>query len=241
MKYFTIKTNFLPLLACTILLSCGGGSGSDEPDIPDTPETVTPPGISTLIFPDNNEECTEGEILNDTQSTVIFQWNASTNTSSYEINLTNLNTNSLARIISNTNSAPITLLRGTPYEWFVISKGTGTTEIAQSASWRFYNAGEGILNYAPFPAVALTPQRGSSLSSSGNLTLEWSGSDVDDDIMEYEIFFDTVSPPATSIGVTVESNITTQVVAATTYYWRVVTKDSSNNTSSSEVFEFKTN
>jgi len=43
MKYFTIKTNFLPLLACTILLSCGGGSGSDEPDIPDTPETVTPP------------------------------------------------------------------------------------------------------------------------------------------------------------------------------------------------------
>ncbi len=241
MKYFNIKTN-LSILACSLLLACGGGGdGDDEPDIPDMPVAVTPPGVSTLIFPDNNEECTEGEVLNDTQSSVLFQWNTSTNTSSYEVNLTNLNTNSLARIISNTNSAPITLMRGTPYEWFVISKGTGTTETAQSSVWRFYNAGEGVLNYAPFPAIAVVPQRGSSLSSSGNLTLEWTGSDVDDNIIEYEVFFGTISPPETSIGVTSDSTISTQVVGSTTYYWRVVTKDSSNNTSSSEIFEFKTN
>jgi hypothetical protein len=71
--------------------------------------------------------------------------------------------------------------------------------------------------------------------------LEWTGSDVDDDIIEYEVFFGTISPPETSIGVTSDSTISTQVVASKTYYWRVVTKDSSNNTSSSEIFEFKTN
>ena len=242
MKYFNKIHKFLFILMGTALLSCGGsGGGDDGPTTPKPPETVTPPGVSTLIFPEDNKECTEGEILNDTQSNVTFQWNASTNTSSYEINLINLNSNATARIISNTNSAPITLMRGTPYEWFVISKGTGTTETAQSLTWRFYNAGEGVTNYAPFPATAVAPARGSSVASTGNLNLEWSGSDVDDDITEYEVFFGTDSPPTTSIGVTEETSLSTQVITATTYYWRVVTKDSGNTTSSSEIFEFKTN
>ena len=240
MKYLNIINKFLFVLSCILIASCGGGGG-DDPVTPEPPEVViTPPGASTLLFPDNNKECTEGEVLSEVQSSVNFQWNASTNTNSYEINVINLTTNSTARIISNTNSAPITLSRGTPYEWFVISKATGVVETAQSPTWRFYNAGQGIANYAPFPAVAIAPVRGSSISNTTNVTLEWSGSDVDDDITEYEVFFGTENPPTTSIGVTAETTSSAQIIAATTYYWSVVTKDSGNNTSTSEIFEFKT-
>lgn len=243
MKYFNKITKFLFALTCTLIISCGGGGddGPTTPTPPTPPDAVTPPGISTLIFPDDDEECTEGEILNDTQSSVTFEWNASTNTDSYEINLTNLNTDATARIISSTNSTPITLLRGIPYEWFVISKASGTVETAQSVTWRFYNAGEGVSNYAPFPATAVAPARGLSVTSTGSIALEWSGSDVDNDITEYEVFFGINTLPATSIGITTETSISAEVIAGTTYYWRVITKDSGNNTSSSEIFEFKTN
>ncbi len=228
------------VLIVLTFISCGGGDGGNDPT--PIPEMVSPPGRSTLIFPERNKECTEGDILNESQSEVLFEWNASQNTDSYELNLINLNLNSTLKIPTNTNEASATLTRGAPYEWFVISKAALTNVTTESERWRFYNAGEGVQNYAPFPAEAIRPQRGTSMNTTGNrITLEWSAEDVDNDIEQYEILYGTEATPVNSIGTTNLKTMDVDVTQGTNYYWRVLTTDSNSNTSSSEIFLFKIN
>jgi len=221
-----------PVIVITTLISCRKKKNPD-------PVSQGDPSATNLVFPDNNLECTEGTVVSDTQSTVIFQWQASANTDSYEVNLKNLNTNSSSSINSNTNEASITLGRGVPYEWFVVSKSNGSNATAQSDTWRFYNAGGGVANYAPFPASAVSPTRGQTVSASGSIDLEWEGNDVDNDLTEFEVFFSTTNNPTTSLGTTAQSSISATISSGTTYYWRVISKDAAGNTSESDVFDFK--
>ncbi|MBT8183395.1 MAG: hypothetical protein KJN76_01035 [Eudoraea sp.] len=224
------------LLMGVLLVSCGGGDSGGDPD--PQPDPVAAPSAATLIFPDNNTECNEGDVVSDTQSRVTFQWNASQNTDSYEINIKNLNSNNTSKSNSNTNSADITIERGVPYEWFVVSKATGTAETASSATWKFYNQGPGIENYAPFPAEAVYPNRGASIDSSGPITLEWTASDVDNDLAEFDVYFGMEPDPVTLVETTAESTSEVTVASGETYYWRIISRDSQGNTSQSEIFEF---
>ena len=221
-----------------ILYACSSGDSGGEPPAPPAPP-VPDPSAATLVFPENNTECNEGVVLNDNQSQVTFRWNNAQNTDSYEVNLRELNSGNTSKFNSNTNSADITITRGAPYEWFVVSRANGTSATASSATWKFYNEGPGVTNYAPFPAEAVAPSRGANLETTTTVTLEWSGSDVDNDIAAYDIYFGTDSDPMTLQGNTSENTLEVDVAADTVYYWRVVTIDSAGNTSSSEIFEFK--
>jgi len=222
------------VLTIGTLTSCPGGK-----DNPDDIDSSGAPSAAALVFPDNNLECTEGTIVNDAQSTILFQWETATNADSYEVNITNLNTNSSSTMNSNTNEVPITVERNTPYEWYVVSKSDGTDATAESDTWRFYNQGEGVTNYAPFPASVVSPTRGQTLSSTGNVNLEWQGNDVDNDLVEFEVLFDTNTDPSTSLGSTAQSSISASTNAGQTYYWRVISIDATGNTSQSEIFDFK--
>lgn len=221
-----------------LMVSCGGDSGSNTPD-PPPPVVVTPPSAAALVFPDDNTECNEGIVVNETQSTVTFRWADSENTDSYQVNIRNLDNNNTSRTNSSINSADITILRGVPYEWFVVSRADGTNETATSASWRFYNQGPGVENYAPFPAELVSPARGSTVGATGTITLEWTGSDVDNDIVDFDIYLDTDASPTTLLGTTSDSTLDASITANTVYYWRVVSRDSQGNTSQSEIFEFR--
>ncbi|MEP2278982.1 hypothetical protein [Maribacter sp.] len=236
LKYITFA--FLPGL---LLVSCGGGSDNETPADPIAP-VVLDPDAASLVFPEDNTECNEGVInANDeTKSTVTFEWSASENTDSYEVKIKNLDTGSITTATSTTNQKDVSINRGTPYEWYVISKANGTSSTATSETWAFYNQGLGIENYAPFPAVAINPQRGSTITNANTtITLEWSTSDVDDDIVSYEVLFDTTEAPTTSLGSTIESYLDVTISQGITYYWKVITTDSFENTSSSELFEFR--
>ncbi|TMM58408.1 hypothetical protein FEE95_02965 [Maribacter algarum] len=222
------------VLTIGTLTSCPGGK-----DNPDDIDPSGAPSAATLVFPDNNMECTEGTVVSDSQSTILFQWEAAANANSYEVNITNLNTNSSSTVNTNTNEVSITVERNTPYSWFVVSKSDGTNATANSDSWRFYNQGEGVSNYAPFPASVVSPTRGQTLSSSGNVNLEWQGNDVDNDLVEFEVLFGTSNNPTTSLGVTAQSSIGASTNSGQTYYWRVISKDATGNTSQSEIFDFK--
>ncbi|MGD1947100.1 MAG: hypothetical protein ACFB0A_12775 [Croceivirga sp.] len=236
------------LILMLIFMGCGGSDGDDDAPNPtggtdDEPE-IPAPTASTLIFPEDNSECTTGVINpeNETLSTITFEWNASQNTDSYFVTVTDLNSGTSTFANVATNSADITLSRGTPFSWFVNSRAQGTTTNTDSATFRFYNEGPGIENYAPFPAVAVNPTRGQNLSGITSVTLEWSTSDIDDDIDEYEIFFGTDPAALTSLGKVTETNLADiSVTAGTTYYWEVITKDAVENTSTSETFEFRIN
>jgi hypothetical protein len=230
MKYAGYIATFVSFL----LVSCGGGDSGGGPG----PEPVPAPSAATLVFPDNNTECNEGEVISATQSRVTFQWNASQNTDSYEVNLKNLNTTATSKNTSNTNSASITIERGVPYEWFVVSKANGTNATATSSSWKFYNQGPGVENYAPFPAEAIHPGRGASIANSGTVMLQWNGSDVDDDLVEFDILFGTGNEPTELLATTTQSSLETDITSGQVYYWRVVSRDEKNNSSQSEIFEF---
>ncbi len=232
-----ITSRVFSVLTLFLLAACGGNSsGEDTPP----PLVVAAPSATTLVFPEDNTECNEGVIseTDETKSAVTFQWNASENTDTYEVNLRNINTNTTTKTNSSSEDATITIDRGTPYEWFVISKANGTNETASSAKAKFYNQGPGIENYAPFPAEAVNPVRGSTIPSATSVNLQWATSDIDDDIVGYAVFFGTETDPTTEIGSTEESNLDAAIASGETYYWRVVTTDSQNNTSTSEIFEF---
>lgn len=224
------------------LISCGSDSGGDDGTDPEEMMTIPPPSATSLIFPENNTECNEGENINEMQSRVTFRWEATENTDSYQVNIRNLNTNSITMISSLTTEIPILIQRGTPFEWFVISQANGTTETATSISARFFNQGPGIENFAPFPAEVVFPVMGSTvdLSTNNPIVLEWSSTDIDNDIINFEILFDTVNPPLEIIGESDMSSLETNAEANTIYFWQVISRDEHGNSSTSPVFQFRT-
>lgn len=230
-------------MSSPILWSCGGSDDSNDQDPVLPIEQVETPGNAILIFPENNTECNNGEIVSETKSRVTFTWSASENTTTYEVNLKNLSNNNFLKQTSNSNEATIIIDRGTPYEWFVTSSINNSSTIGKSSTWSFYNEGPGLTNYAPFPAQAITPKRGESLNATnGKIDLMWTSNDIDNDIISYEIFLDTEEHPITSIGTTVENTILSiPVNSGSIYKWKVITFDSNENSSTSEVFEFKIN
>ncbi|UJH66241.1 fibronectin type III domain-containing protein [Allomuricauda sp. SCSIO 65647] len=230
---------YIPAILVMSLLSACGGGGDDGQNNPE-PDPIPAPSATTLIFPENNSECTEGTVLSDAESEVTFRWNSSENTDSYTIKLRDLDTDTSQELQAQSNELQIRLNRGTPYSWSVVSKANGTTETAESASWKFYNAGPGIENYSPFPADNPTPKIGASVTA-GTITLTWEGNDLDGDIISYEVYLQTSNPPETSIGDTTESTIDIEVNSNTVYYWRVITTDAMGNSSRSAVFQFRVN
>ena len=240
---------FFSFLFVSILLSCGGGGGDDPgggggggggggP-------TPTPPGKATLVAPANNKTCETGTSVSSTQSTVTFSWNASANTNTYDVRITNLNTNAATNKNGvSTTSTTATLNKGVPYSWRVTSKNTTTTTTTPSDLWKFYLAGDGVVNYAPFPAELKTPASGSTISlTDGKATFSWEGTDPDsNDTLTYTLYVDTVDgkqTPSTSLSNLSDESVDVELEAATTYYWRVKTSDGTN-ASYSIVYSFKT-
>ncbi len=239
MKIKTLKNKIL-YIGVLAILSCSSGGGNDDDPVP--PPSVNPPTASLLEFPLINSECTEGTNITSTESTITFNWANANNTDSYQLVLKNLESQTITNYNSNISEVNITVTRGTPFSWYVISKSNSTIQTATSVTWKFYNAGVAANSYAPFPAELVSPVMGTALNAATtSITLEWSGSDVDSDIIEYDVFFGVENPPITNQGNTALSNMAVNVTSGNTYYWRVVTKDSQNNTSNSEIFQFKIN
>ncbi len=224
----------MSLLFLLTLTACPGSKGDGV-----NPDSLGDPGSVSLIFPENNSECTEGAVVDDLQSAITFQWEASESADYYEVNLKNLIDGSTQLTESGHNESTITLASNTPYEWFVVSKSNASDTGLKSATWKFYNAGAGVVNYAPFPAEALYPERGGSIPATTKLNLQWQAEDVDGDIVDFEVFFGTETAPSTAIGTTEATTIEVNVSSGQSYYWQVKTKDGKGNTSHSEVFNFK--
>jgi len=237
-------------IATLVFVGCSSSSGGDD-DTPPPPTTggdddnpvISDPSAATLIFPEDNTECNTGIVdpTNNTLSTVTFEWNVAQNADSYTVTVTNLNTNNSAFTNAATNEADITIERGTPYSWFVTSRAQGTSNTADSAVFRFYNEGPGIQNYAPFPAQAISPARGATIDPATTIVLEWEASDIDDDVVSFEVLFGTDVANPQSLGQTDTNSLEVSINSNTVYYWQIITFDSADNSSFSEVFEFRVN
>jgi len=224
---------FILTLLTYTLSSCGGGN-----------EAPPAPTAATLSSPVNNEACTTGTVISETESRITFSWLAGTNADSYELVVTNLlnQTQQIQAAISTT--AELTLKRNTPYSWYVLSKSSKNPTTANSTTWKFYNAGPASSTYPPYPAEIVSPTLGQNLTpTNGKINLQWRGSDADNDIINYDIYLGTSGTNLTLIKSqhTTSTLADVAVNANTTYYWKVITRDAKGNTSDSGLFEFRTN
>ncbi len=201
-----------------------------------------PPESAKLVFPQNNSECTTGTDIGATTSMVEFSWQQAPNTDTYELRATNVNTNTTQTVSTSSLSAKLPLQKGAQYTWIVNSRNASVLEVVTSQTWRFYNAGFET-SYAPFPAEIILPELGDSVFKDINneVSLSWTGSDVDSDIESYELYFSTEKPP-TSLIATITTGSTNRKVTVESdavYYWKVITIDSEGNSSDSGIFDFR--
>ena len=235
-----MKKLLLLIVITTFIIGCGkGGDATPEPPVVLPPVVVIPaPGKAVLSFPAQNDVCTTGIIVSDTESKIVFKWAAAANATSYEITLKNLITNDVVTKTSNGIEQEVSLARNTPYSWFVTSKSSAT-ETTKSDVWKFYNAGPGAITYAPFPAEITSPIMGAEISaSSGTINLEWKGSDVEGDIVGYDVYFGTANALLLKANVTDSFLADVPVTAGNSYVWKIITKDSKGNKSDSGVYQF---
>jgi fibronectin type 3 domain-containing protein len=212
------------------------------------PEDPIPvePGVATLLSPANDETCLDGTSLNDTQSNVSFSWSTATDAVSYEVVVTNLLTQSSQTFTAVSNQTTLALTKAEPYSWRVRSIGEEGSTPSESEQWKFYLAGDAVVNYAPFPSELISPRSGANSTPNINnlITLSWNASDVDGDLAQFEVYLDqtdattrieTIDYQAqeTSLDVEVENNAT--------YYWKIIAIDANGNQSNSGVYSFRTN
>lgn len=97
----------------------------------------------------------------------------------------------------------------------------------------------GVENYIPFPAQAVSPSDNATFSAT-NVDLVWSGLDIDNDIVAYDVYFGLNNPPVNLLlNDGPEELISSVPVLTGKYYWFVVTKDSAGNESESQIFGFR--
>ena len=223
MRYLITVFIGLALIAC----------GKDDPP--------KPPEAATLVFPEQNSECTTGIDQSETTSEVEFRWQAAENTDTYELRVTQLGSSITESESTTGTSARVVLQKGTPYSWMVISTNNKTSDAVSSSTWQFYNAGAQT-SYAPFPATIIAPESGQSviINPDGEVQLNWSGADVDNDIAGFDVYHGAENPPTELLISTGRFDTNTTVaVDPGTYYWRVVTRDDQGNTSDSGVYSYR--
>ena len=237
------------LLTSLFLMACSGGEPGETP----TPQPqVKIPTAASLVSPANNTECNQGNIISADLSSVLFQWNPSENTNTYTLKVTNLNTNTVQEQSTSNTSQSIALTRGTPFRWTVVSKSSSTTQTAESSAFTFFNAGAPVENHTPFPAEAVSPSRGASLTGVTSVTLEWESSDIDNDLSAHTVQIlgssealdqvDFENEAAQTYQTTSEQSVSeVNVEAGKIYYWQVKSQDEVGNSAKSEIFEFKVN
>jgi len=202
--------------------------------------SATPAEVQ-LVFPLKNSECNEGRYVTNTESTIPFEWRDVEDGEMYELHVTNLSTSEKNSFTTTQDTISIVLQRATAYSWYVEADISGRDSSSVSEVWKFYNSGDGIQNYAPFPAEILSPKNSTTITvSGGTVTLDWEGSDIDDDIVGYDVYFGTANPPAILANDLSQSQLTNvNVTTGNIYYWNVITIDAYGSESESGVYQFK--
>lgn len=234
-QLYRITGHLLSVFALLGFVHCSTDSGSEGGG--PTPVVVEPPRAATLVYPADQTLCAEGQIISETLSAINFQWQESLNTDSYTLEITDGN-GAKRSITATSGSKEVELERGMAFSWKIISRSTKTTETASSATFSFFNAGAASENFAPMPARLLSPRAGASVSGA-NLTLEWEGADLDQNIDRYTVYLKTEGEEASEVYSGSLSSVTLSSVNTGVYRWWVDTRDRTGLQSRSEQSEFR--
>lgn len=201
------------------------------------------PEPPTLLYPENNETCEPGVILNDSLAILELQWTKTKNTDYYDITLIDNESGELQTFSSSNISQEVVLLRAKSYSWNVMSYNARSDSYAESDNYQFYLEGIQVKNVAPTAPTLLTPESGKTISA-GEVLFSWSAStDPDGDSLLYTLYLDTVDgyqePPISQVGLA-GTGISRTLEAGQQYYFRVEVSDGLIS-ASSEIRSFRTN
>ena len=152
-------------------------------------------------------------------------------------------TSATQNVQSTESSLAVTLSHSEPYSWSVTAQGEQGSDPLTSETWKFYLAGENVVNYAPFPPELVSPRASSTVTPDSNnqVKLSWVCNDVDNDLAGYRVYLDTTD--GTTLAKEISGDNTefmADVVLNETYYWKVIAIDANGNTASSGVYAFRT-
>ncbi len=235
-----MRKGIVLLITICLMYSCSKSSTAEP--------TGPAPTAATLSKPEKDNACVPVSTTS-TTGVVRFEWAASQNADSYTVVVANSLTKAEKKSTVSTTETTLTLDRGVPYSWWVLSGATGNTATTKSEVWGFYLEGVQQQNHAPFSARLTNPVNGGpGLVNliTNNIEFTWTGFDLDNDISHYQFHLGT----STSTLKLLKDNIThtnseSQSFSAfpaegrgKTYYWRIITIDKKGISSLSETYSF---
>lgn len=205
-------------------------------------EVIITPNPPLLIGPENNNNCSSDTVISSKKSQVDFSWQAALNADEYELVIRNIDTNLDTKLTTFRLFSAIVLDRGQQYSWWVISKYIEDETFSKSSVWNFYLEGPQLYSHFPFPATLLIPKANEQISlNEGKYIFRWESTDLDEDIIEYDIYLGTDPVELTLLEERLSLNsIELSLNSNQFYYWKIITRDSEGNVSSSPVEGFKT-
>jgi len=224
------------LVLSTLLWSCGGG-GTETPAPSPTPINKAPT-VPILVYPTNNLLCID--------NVLDFDWNASTDSDGdvimYQVQVAkDVGFTQIAHTVTESSTLKtLSLEKGIAYYWRVKATDSKNASSAYSSINQFYTEGEGESNHLPFSPSIVTPSSNEVIQTI-SATLQWDASDVDNDSLTFDVYFDTVNPPTTKVS----ENQTTKTFnvsleSSKGYYWKVVVKDGQGGGTIGLIWNFTT-
>jgi len=203
--------------------------------------SILEPDSALLTTPENSNTCVPLSTTA-TQGVINFGWEEAQNTDSYEVFVRNSITQTEQKKSAELTSTTFTLDRGAPYSWWVVSSSDASAVDTKSKVWSFYLEGIQQETFLPFSAQLNNPQDEQEVMlSSGEINLQWTGSDLDNDIEYYQVYIGT---DAAQMSLVQDNQITSSYSAlldvGQTYFWQIVTIDQRGNKSQSAIQSFTT-
>lgn len=236
-----MRKRYLYLLSIVgLAFSCSSGGG-DDTNGPDPEPVNTAPTVPQQLYPLGNTLCIDNN--------VVFEWNASTdaegNLISYNIEVSensSFTPISHSTSVSTSTSTMINLDKGKSYYWRVKAKDNKNAESEYSSSSNFLTEGEGVSNHLPFAPVLVAPALNAEIDGT-TTTLSWTASDVDNDTLTFDVYFDTNNNPITKVSENQSATTfdASGLTVATTYYFKVVVKDDKDGVTIGQIWSFSTN
>jgi hypothetical protein len=228
--------NFIYLSIIGLLfISCSGGGDDLEPEA----ENIAPT-VPTLKTPVDNKLCVN--------NTVNFEWNKSTDTNNdkitYQIEIAKDNQfTQIAKTVEGvSNLQTIELEKNTAYYWRIKATDTKGLSSDYSGAFKFYTAGESVINHLPFAPEVLAPAMNATLITT-TVSLKWDATDVDtNDELTYDVYLGTANPPTEKVSENnAEKTVDIAVESSKEYFWKVVVKDNKGGETVGQIWKFKTN
>ena len=202
-------------------------------------EPIPDPEQAVLINPENNNTCLFSN-SNTSFADVEFSWTESKYTDNYDLLIQNKITNENKLKTTNLTTSQVTLERGVPYSWYVISKSDSSENIALSEIRNFYLEAESQLAHIPFPAKLIYPLNGSILNSVNIVSFQWEGYDLDGDIESYDLIIENASNgEEIKYEKILIQALDIELQKGNVYLWKIITRDKENNISTSVTSNFE--